>query len=106
MVKKNQTYSTLGLCQKTAERKSTKSEQSPSSQRPKQEDNSFFLFIKHSAAEIRVKDSSGFMSRDKRFCVKDLLQAISVTTRFVLQLRTLSIVRNDAILLLRCIVGN
>lgn len=42
MVKKNQTYSTLGLCQKTAERKSTKSEQSPSSQRPKQEDNSFF----------------------------------------------------------------
>ena len=66
----------------------------------------FFLFIKHSAAEIRVKDSSGFMSRDKRFCVKDLLQAISVTTRFVLQLRTLSIVRNDAILLLRCIVGN
>lgn len=65
-----------------------------------------FSFIQHSAAEIRVKDTSGFMSRDKRFCVKDLLQAISVTTRFVLQLRTLSIVRNDAILLLRCIVGN
>ena len=65
-----------------------------------------FSFIQHSAADIRVKDSSGFMSRDKRFCVKDLLQAISVTTRFVLQLRTLSIVRNNVILLLRCIVGN
>ena len=102
-VDKKKTYSTLGLCQKTAERKSTKSEQSPSSPNRK---TTAFSFIQHSAADIRVKDSSGFMSRDKHFCVKDLLQTISVTTRFVLQLRTLSIVRNNVILLLRCIVGN
>ena len=51
--------------------------------------------------------SSGFPSKEKHF-LKDLLQAIRVTTLFVLQLRTLSTLRDNIIFVLhvKYVVGN